>query len=112
VRFLLWTDPSNKKYVVKLLLETGKVDADSKDMDGQTPLWYTAKNGHKAMVKLLLEAGKVDADSKDKDDWTSLWCAAENGPRPWTARMQVLVALCLPSCSCSLIYWCRWGQDT
>jgi ankyrin repeat protein len=39
--------------VVKLLLETGKVDIDSKDCYGQTPLWIAAENGHKAIVKLL-----------------------------------------------------------
>jgi ankyrin repeat protein len=40
--------------VVKLLLATGKVDADSKDDDdGQTPLSQAARSGHEAVVKLL-----------------------------------------------------------
>jgi ankyrin repeat protein len=39
--------------VVKLLLATGKVDADSKDKDGQTPLSRAAGSGHEAVVKLL-----------------------------------------------------------
>ena len=51
--------------VFKLLLETNKVNADTNDNDGQTPLWGTAERGHEAIVKLLLETGKVDADSKD-----------------------------------------------
>ena len=51
--------------IVKLLLETGKVDADSKDNFGWTPLSCAARNRHKAIVKLLLNTGKVNADSKD-----------------------------------------------
>jgi ankyrin repeat protein len=51
--------------VVKLLLETGKVDVDSNgvdfqgDDDGRTPLWWAARNGHEAVVKLLLARGAV-----------------------------------------------------
>jgi ankyrin repeat protein len=41
--------------VVRLLLETGKVDVDSKDSDGQTPLSLATENGHEAVVQLLLE---------------------------------------------------------
>lgn len=50
--------------VVKLLLATGCVDADSKDIHGFTPLSRAVQNGHEAVVKLLLESGFVDADSK------------------------------------------------
>jgi len=65
---------------VRLLLDTGKVDADSKDFsDGQTPLSRAAWNGHEAVVKLLLDTGKVDADSKDKYGQTPLSWAARNG---------------------------------
>ena len=39
--------------VVKLLLGTGKVDVDSKDARGQTPLSWAAQEGHEAVVKLL-----------------------------------------------------------
>ena len=55
------------KAVVKLLLNTGKVEADSKDGDGRTPLSWAAGNGHEAVVKLLLDIGKVEADSKDSN---------------------------------------------
>ena len=41
--------------VVKLLLETGKLDVDSKDSRGWTPLLWAAENGHEAVMKLLLE---------------------------------------------------------
>jgi ankyrin repeat domain-containing protein 50 len=67
--------------VVGLLLETGKVDVDSKDMEyGQTPLSWAAERGHEAVVKLLLETGKVDVDSKGMEyGRTPLSRAAERG---------------------------------
>ena len=76
---LSWAAASGHEAVVKLLLETGKVDADSKDIYGRTPLSWAAANGHEAVVKLLLETGKVDADSKDRDGRTPLWWAAARG---------------------------------
>jgi ankyrin repeat protein len=45
--------------VVKLLLDTGKVDVDSMDTYGQTPLSRAAKSGHEAVVKLLPDATKT-----------------------------------------------------
>ncbi|OBT62628.1 hypothetical protein VE03_08515 [Pseudogymnoascus sp. 23342-1-I1] len=65
--------------VVKLLLDIDKVDADSKDEDGQTALFWAARNGHKAVVKLLLDSGKIDADSKNKSGQTPLLLAARIG---------------------------------
>jgi len=58
--------------VVKLLLDTGKVDIDVKDVSGSTPLSRAAMNGHEALVKLLLDTGKVDVDSKGRDGHTPL----------------------------------------
>jgi ankyrin repeat protein len=63
--------------VVKLL-DPGKVDADSEDEDGRTPLSFAAQNGHEAVVKLLLEKG-TKVDSKDKRGRTPLSWAAWNG---------------------------------
>ncbi|OCL00607.1 ankyrin, partial [Cenococcum geophilum 1.58] len=66
--------------VAKLLLETGKVNVESKDTKyGQTPLSWAARGGHEAVVKLLLETGKVDVESKDKYGRTPLSWAAEGG---------------------------------
>ena len=56
-----------------------KVDVDSKDDYGQTPLSRAAENGHEAVAKLLLETGKVDVDSKHKYGRTPLSWAAEKG---------------------------------
>jgi ankyrin repeat protein len=60
------------KAVIKLLLETGKVDVDSKDKGGRA---WAARNGHEAAVKLLLEKG-VDVESKDQRGRTPLLWAA------------------------------------
>ena len=57
---------------MKLLLNTGKVDADYKDSIGRTLLSRATEKGHEAIVKLLLDANKVDADSKDSYGRTPL----------------------------------------
>ncbi|OAA65130.1 Ankyrin repeat-containing domain protein [Akanthomyces lecanii RCEF 1005] len=51
--------------VVKLLLDTGKANVDSKDSYGRTPLSWAAENGHDVIVKLLLDTAKADIKSKD-----------------------------------------------
>jgi hypothetical protein len=79
---LLWAAKNGHEAVVKLLLETGKVDVDSKgNLSRRTPLSWAAENGHEAVVKLLLETGRVDVNSKE-DNYggrTPLSWAAENG---------------------------------
>ena len=66
--------------VVKLLLDTKKVDIDSKDKDGLTPLSEAADNGHESVVKLLLE-NNAALETKNKNGRTLLSWAAENGQR-------------------------------
>jgi ankyrin repeat protein len=69
--------------VVKLLLATKGVNADSKATGrynaGKTPLSLAAKRGHEAIVKLLLATKGVDADSKDSFGSTPLSYAAKEG---------------------------------
>ncbi|KAB8231640.1 uncharacterized protein BDW43DRAFT_320666 [Aspergillus alliaceus] len=65
--------------VVNLLLGTGEVDGNSKDIVGQTPLAWAAANGHETVVKLLLKTEKVDVDSKASGGRTPLSQAAEKG---------------------------------
>jgi ankyrin repeat protein len=50
---LWWAARNGHEAVVKLLLETGKVEVDAKDRDGWAPLWCAARNGREAVVKLL-----------------------------------------------------------
>jgi ankyrin repeat protein len=59
--------------VVKLLLETGRVEVDAKDTIGRTPLFWAALRGHEAVVRLLLQTGRVHVDSWDR-----------GGSTPWT----------------------------
>ncbi|PKS11428.1 hypothetical protein jhhlp_003191 [Lomentospora prolificans] len=56
---LLLTPWNGHEDVVKLLLNTGKVDIDSKYESGQAPLLLTSENGHEAVVKLLLNTGRT-----------------------------------------------------
>ena len=67
-------DSISYEAVVKLLLDTGKVDVDCKDRDGRTPLSWAvdgmplsrvAENGHEAVAKLLLEKGAKESQSFD-----------------------------------------------
>jgi ankyrin repeat protein len=48
--------------VVRLLLETGKVDRYSTDNWDRTPPLHAAAGGHETVVKLLLENRNVDVD--------------------------------------------------
>lgn len=48
--------------VIRLLLERGGVEADSKYKYGQTPLWWAAERGREGIVRLLLERDSVGAE--------------------------------------------------
>jgi hypothetical protein len=52
--------------------------ANSKDTDGQTPLYQAAWRGREDVVRLLLQKG-ADANSKDRYGETPLHVAANNG---------------------------------
>ncbi|KAJ6041456.1 ankyrin repeat-containing domain protein [Penicillium canescens] len=63
--------------VVKLLLEKG-FEADAKDSNGHSPLFWSAEFGHPEIMELLLGKG-VEADATDADGRTPLSSAAANG---------------------------------
>ena len=65
--------------VVKLLLDVGNVDIESRNISGQTPLSLAATNGHAAVVQLLLEKDNVDVNSTTFQGQTPLSRAADNG---------------------------------
>jgi ankyrin repeat protein len=50
--------------IVKMLLDTGQVDADSQDKHGRTPLSFASDHGHDAIAKLLLVCNNVDVELK------------------------------------------------
>ncbi|KAH8710035.1 ankyrin repeat-containing domain protein [Phaeosphaeriaceae sp. PMI808] len=71
------------KVVVKLLLETGKVDIDSKDENGRTPLSWAAEGGHLAVVeRLLQEKADINAAAAYGGGRTALQAAAERSRLP------------------------------
>jgi ankyrin repeat protein/serine/threonine protein kinase len=76
---LSWAAENGHEPVIRLLLESGKVDVNIKNHNSQTPLSSAAENGHGTVVRLLLESGKVDVNIEDNDSRTPLWWAAKNG---------------------------------
>ncbi|RYP86623.1 hypothetical protein DL769_000691 [Monosporascus sp. CRB-8-3] len=76
---LLYAAMNGYEDIVKLLLETNKVNADFESDEGLTPLSHAAASGHENIVKLLLEMAKVNADSKSNLYRTPLSYAAERG---------------------------------
>jgi hypothetical protein len=64
--------------VVKRLLDESVAGIDWKDEDGRTPLSWAAGNGERSIVKLLLYKG-AQIEFKDNNGWTPLFWAATNG---------------------------------
>ena len=64
--------------VAKLLLDTGEVDGDLKDNNGQTPVMVAAENGDVAIFKLLLDTGS-EVEIESRGGWTPLQLAVFNG---------------------------------
>ncbi|KAF9777621.1 hypothetical protein IL306_004356, partial [Fusarium sp. DS 682] len=62
-----------------MLLNKGKVEVDSRDKNGRSPLSWAAWNRNEAVAKLLLDTGKVNVDSRDKNGRSPLSWAAEDG---------------------------------
>lgn len=70
---------NGQEAVVSLLLDTGRVDINSRSKSGYTPLSYAAMNGHVGVVRLLLAVKNVDVDSEDNYNYTPLSRATEKG---------------------------------
>jgi len=68
--------------VVRLLLETGKANANLEDIGGQTPLLLASKNGHEVVIRLLVEMAKSTFDSRDYAVGAT-GVRFENGHQPW-----------------------------
>ncbi|KAH6700758.1 ankyrin repeat protein [Verticillium dahliae] len=63
---------NGREAMVKLLLDTEKVNFNSKDGDGRTPLSWAALKGNEAVVKMLLDKENVDVNSRDSQGRTPL----------------------------------------
>ncbi|KAM7209914.1 hypothetical protein V8F06_014702 [Rhypophila decipiens] len=59
-------------------MDTGKVDVDSKDSFGRTPLSRAAENGHEAVFKMLLDTGNINAAAEDIYGRTAIQLSAFN----------------------------------
>ncbi|MGV9377155.1 ankyrin repeat domain-containing protein [Nonomuraea sp. NPDC003707] len=64
--------------ITELLIATKRVDLDSRDKDGVSPLHYASRHGHIDPVRLLLEAG-ANPNITENYGFTPLHEAAENG---------------------------------
>jgi vacuolar protein sorting-associated protein 13A/C len=60
---------------LQLLLQSGKVDVNSKDKSGRTPLSWAVKEGHWPVVGLLLDVSETDMGSKGSANG---WVLLEN----------------------------------
>ncbi|RDW62198.1 hypothetical protein BP6252_11631 [Coleophoma cylindrospora] len=65
--------------IVKLLLDAGKVEVDTKDKYGMTPLSYASEKGYKSIIQLLLDTGKAEVNARNKSGTTPLLHATKNG---------------------------------
>ncbi|KAJ4369186.1 hypothetical protein N0V83_006271 [Neocucurbitaria cava] len=65
--------------IVRILLETGKVNADTQDHQGRTPLLHAVSNGHNEEIKMLLGLGKANVNLQDKMGRTPLILASGLG---------------------------------
>jgi ankyrin repeat protein len=66
--------------IVQQLLDTGKVDINSKDgLERRTPLISAARNGREAVVKLLLARDDVDLNAKDSKGKSAETLAKDGG---------------------------------
>ncbi|KAF3917571.1 Inversin [Arthrobotrys entomopaga] len=58
--------------IVTFLVETGRVDIESKDCENKMSLCWAAYHGNLEIVKFLVEVGQADIDSKDSYGSTPL----------------------------------------
>ncbi|KAL7916811.1 hypothetical protein GGI35DRAFT_49562 [Trichoderma velutinum] len=62
---LSWASENGHEAVVKLLLDTDKVDVNSTNGDGGTPLHYASLRQHEDIVNMLLDTRGIDVNSQD-----------------------------------------------
>jgi ankyrin repeat protein len=55
------------------------IPADTKNIQGRSPLWQAACGGHQQVVKLLLETPNIDVDARGENGCSALFCAVKDG---------------------------------
>ena len=76
---LMWAASSGWDAVVKLLLATGRADANRQDWNGQTALSLAAQQGDERVVRLLLSDNSVQPDIADTARLTPISHAMASG---------------------------------
>ncbi|VUC27486.1 unnamed protein product [Clonostachys rosea] len=77
---LFWAARAGVRTIVKQLLDTGKVNVNSKDtFYGLSPLSWAIKGGREETVKLLLDAPNVDVNLQSSNGQAPLASAAVRG---------------------------------
>jgi ankyrin repeat protein len=75
---LSWAAQNGHEGVVRLLLATGQVEVNWKDLDCRTPLYWASRRDRRELVRLLLEKG-ADANAANSNGWTPLHRATDSG---------------------------------
>lgn len=68
---LWWAALLKNDTLVKVLLKSGKIDADSRNKHCQTLISWAAREGHQVIVDMLLDES-ADLESRDKDGRTPM----------------------------------------
>ena len=71
--------PQGYAAIVKMLLETGKVDVNTRHVRSETALHVAAGHGDEVTAGMLLDADEIDVNVRDNNGKTPLHWAAEAG---------------------------------
>ncbi|KAK0763420.1 hypothetical protein N5P37_002797 [Trichoderma harzianum] len=85
---LSWATENGHTEVVKLLLDTNKVNVNSVNGDGSTPLHYASLRQHDDIVNLLLDTKGIDVNLQDVYGYSPLHLSSRRG---YEAIVQLLL---------------------
>ncbi|KAI9925851.1 hypothetical protein MW887_005657 [Aspergillus wentii] len=74
--------------IMQILLATGKVDVNSRDSDGNTPLFHAASNGHENVVDFLLSQPGISQYARNYDNKMAAHFALEAGKKDLCRRLK------------------------
>ncbi|XP_046564422.1 kinase D-interacting substrate of 220 kDa B-like [Haliotis rubra] len=83
------------------LLESGNINLEERDENGQTYLMLASEKGELHIVRELLDAG-VDPNAVDNDNWSALLCAAKEG------HLEIVIVLLEKKASIEHRDMCGW----
>ena len=64
---------------MRILAETGRVDWNQRDGDGQTPLYLALWNGHSGIVEIIVQQQNIDYNVKTVNNNSLGHAAARSG---------------------------------